>query len=193
MWKLKRNISILLLIILSDHPDLVRAQKGYDDSNGKIVAVNRMDETRTKTLRLDRPVTIRLLNGNKMEGLCFIEDKTTIVCGTDRIDIDSIYTINGLVLRNSKEKAYGVGLSVLAVGAAIYPIYLVIGGIGLGEGNALFVGLTLLTFDLFIMYAATSLIGIYPRRFSVVNWELRFEPSGQELLFIPDELPKIKY
>lgn len=189
MLKYIYNISFLnlfLFLLLFIHPYFIEAQKSYSDANGKIIMVNRMDQTRTKTLRTDKPLTIRMINGYKLKGICYVEDPTTIICGTERISIDSIYAINGFVARNSKEKTLGIGLGILSVGAAIYPLYLIIGGIGLGEGTALFVGLTLLTFDLFIMYAAASLTGIYPRRFNIINYGISMEPGGQELLFIPD-------
>ena len=192
MLKYPYNISLInlfLFLFLFIHPFFSQAQKGYSDSNGKIIMVNRMDETRTKKLRLDKLLTIRLLNGQKVEGICYVEDNATIICGTERIYIDSIYAINGVVTRNSKEKASGAGLAVISVAAAIYPLYLIIGGIGLGEGNALFVGLTLLSFDLFIAYAAANMMGIYPRRFNIMNWGIRMESPGQELMLIPDELP----
>jgi hypothetical protein len=187
MLKYFYNISILFLILFI-HPFFLNAQKKYSNLNGQIIMVNRMSETRTKTLRLDKSLTIRTINGQKIEGICYVEDNNTIICGSERIALDSIYLINGFVARNSKEKAYGVGLAFLSAGAAIYPLYLVVGGIGLGDGNALFVGLTLLTFDLFIVYAAASLMGIYPRRFNIMNWAIRMEPPGQELLMIPDEV-----
>lgn len=189
--KYNYNISFLklfLFLLLSIHPYFIQAQKGYSDANGNIIMVNRMNETRTKTLRTDKPLTIRMINGYKWKGICYVEDNTTIICGTERIPLDSIYAINGFVARNSKEKTLGVGLGILSVGAAIYPMYLIIEGFGLGEGTALFVGLTLLSFDLFIMYAAASLVGIYPRRFNIMNWGIRMEPGDQELLFIPNPI-----
>jgi hypothetical protein len=188
MLKYSYKIFIVFLFLFI-HPVFLIAQKEYSNSNGKIIMVNRMDETRTKTLRLDKSVTIRTIHGQKVEGICFVEDNNTIICGTERISLDSIYSINGIVARNSKEKAYGVCLAFLSAGAAAYPLYLIIGGLGLGDGNALFVGMTLLTFDLFIVYAAASLMGIYPRRFNMMNWAVRMEPPDQGLRIIPDELP----
>jgi hypothetical protein len=182
------NLFLFLFLFLFIHPFFGQAQKKYSSSNGQIIMVNRMDENRTKTLRTDKPLTIRTINGLKVKGMCFVEDNTTIICGSERISFDSIYSINGLVARNSKEKVFGVGLGVISAGAAIYPLYLIVSGFGLGDGNALFVGFTLLSFDLLIMYAAASLAGIYPRRFNIMNWGIRMEPPVQELLYIPNEV-----
>jgi len=186
MIRLHLIIPILLLNLIRPYV-LLKAQEESPNTYGQILMMNRMDESRIKTLRLDKSLTIKMLDGRKMEGICSVKDEITLICGSENIRIDSIFFINGFVVRKSKEKAYGVGLALLSAAAAIYPFYLVIGGLGLGEGKALFVGVTLLFFDLILVYAAASLTGIYPRRFNTMNWAIRIEPPEQNLLLIPGE------
>jgi hypothetical protein len=179
---------LFFLCIILIHPFCLMAQKNDFYANGKIAMVNRMDESRTRALRTDKPLTIRTMDGKKIKGICYVESNSAIYCEKKRISLDSIYSISGLVTRNSKEKAAGVGLGILSIGGAVYPLYLIIGGLGLGDGNALFVGITLLSFDLILMYAAATLTGIYPRRFNLMNWGILVYPPGQIPLTIPQEM-----
>ncbi|GAI19999.1 unnamed protein product [marine sediment metagenome] len=41
-----------------------------------------------------------------------------------------------------------------------------------GFTNGIFVGATLLVFDLLLAYAGTTMMGVIPRRFSTLNWEI---------------------
>lgn len=161
------------------------AQQIPHSNYGQIILVNRLYETNTKMIRSDKPITVRMIDGRKIEGPFFIEDERIMVIGPERIRMDSIYSLTGYIVRNSKEKAVGAGLSVLSILGTIYPLYQIIGGFGLGEGKALFVGITLLFFDMILAYAGTNLAGLIPRRFSMVNWMIRIDYQNQVALPVP--------
>jgi hypothetical protein len=84
--------------------------------------------------------------------------------------------ISGFVNSNSKDKAVGLGLTAGA--GIVFPVavYYILGGIAWGFSNGIFVGATLLAFDLLLAYAGTTTMGVLPRRFSTFNWEIELSP-----------------
>ena len=164
------------------------AQQIPNTLNGQIVLVNRLYQTNTKMIRPDKPVSVRMIDGRKLEGAFYLEDEHTMVIGPERIRMDSIASLTGYIIRNSKEKAAGITLSFLSVLGTIYPLYEIVGGFGLGDGKAIFVGATMLFFDLIVAYAGTNLTGILPRRFSMVNWMIRIDYESNADVTIPVEL-----
>ncbi len=164
------------------------AQQTPDFAFGQIMLVNRLNKTKTKVIRSDKPVTIRMIDGRKIKGDFYLEDENTMIVGSEKIILDSIYSLSGFVIRNSKEKAMGAGLTILSGAGIIYPLYLIIGGFGLGEAKALFAGITLLFFDTILAYAGTSLAGIYPRRFNMVNWGIRIIYQSQHSIPLSKEI-----
>lgn len=165
------------------------AQQNSDSVSGQIMLVNRLNETKTKIIRSDKPVIIRMIDGRKIKGDFYLENDNTMVVGSEKIRLDSIYSLSGFVIRNSKEKAMGAGLIILSGAGIIYPLYLIIGGFGLGEVKALFAGITLLFFDTILAYAGTSLTGIYPRRFNMVNWGIRIVYQSHHSIPFSVEIP----
>jgi len=93
------------------------------------------------------------------------------------ISLDNIMMISGYVERNSKEKAVGLGLTIGAGIVAPAALYYILGGIAWGIPNGIFIGATVLAFDLLLAYAGTNLMGIYPRRFSTMNWQVVTSPG----------------
>jgi len=167
------------------------AQQIPHSSYGQIVLVNRLYETNTRMIRSDKPVTVRMIDGRKIEGPFYLEDEWTMVIGSERIRMDSIFSLTGFVIRNSKEKAVGTGLSILSGLGTIYPLYQIVGGFALGDGKALFVGATLLFFDMILAYAGINLAGIQPRRFNMVNWLIRIDHENRYTLPISIEMPQM--
>jgi len=179
-------ISNFMMLIL---PLNLTAQQNSNSAYGEILLVNRLYETKTRAIRPDKPITVRLIDGRKISGEFYLEDEQMMIIGSEKIRMDSIYSLTGFVIRNSIEKAIGTGLTIFSVAGIIYPLYLIAGGFGLGEGKALFVGITLLFVDSLLAYAGTSLAGICPRRFNMMNWGIRITHQSQLLLPIPIEIP----
>ncbi|KPK82514.1 MAG: hypothetical protein AMS27_14495 [Bacteroides sp. SM23_62_1] len=177
------NTLIILLIAFQ-----AAAQQVPHTPYGQIVLVNRLYETNTKMIRPDKPVSVRMIDGRKLEGAFYLEDERTMVIGPEKIRMDSIIALTGYIIRNSTEKAAGITLSFLSVLGTIYPLYEIIGGFGLGDGKAIFVGATILFFDLILAYAGTNLAGIIPRRFSMVNWMIRVDYKSNADSTIPVEI-----
>jgi hypothetical protein len=77
-----------------------------------------------------------------------------------------------MTVNRAWERAGGIGLSIGA--GLVFPvaIYYFLGGIAWGFPNGIFVGATLLAFDLLLAYAGTTMMGVIPRRFSTLNWEI---------------------
>jgi hypothetical protein len=166
------------------------AQQVPHSTYGQIVLVNRLYETNIKMIRPDKPITVRMADGRKIDGAFYLEDEWIMVIGHERIRMDSIYSLSGFIIRNNKEKAAGAGLSILSILGTIYPLYQIIGGFGLGDGKAVFVGVTLLFFDMILAYAGTNLAGILPRRFNMMNWMIRID-HNQVSLPTSIEIPHI--
>jgi len=157
-----RQILFSLLIILFSHS--VFSQQ--------INLVKKLDSTKIKTIRLDKKVTIKTFEGEKFKGECQVLDEDKILVQEHEVKKDNIMMISGFVKSNSKDRAVGIGLSVGA--GLIFPVavYYFLGGIAWGFTNGIFVGATLLVFDLLLAYAGTTMMGVIPRRFSTLNWEI---------------------
>jgi hypothetical protein len=157
-----RQILFSLLIISFSHSVLSQ----------QINLVKKLDSTKTKTIRLDKKVTIKTFEGEKFKGEWQVLDDDKILVQEHEVKKDNIMMISGFVKSNSKDRAVGIGLSVGA--GLIFPVavYYFLGGIAWGFTNGIFVGATLLVFDLLLAYAGTTMMGVIPRRFSTLNWEI---------------------
>lgn len=138
----------------------------------QINLAKKTDTTKTKTIRMDKRITIRTFAGEKFKGEWQVLDEDKILVQEQEVKKDNIMMISGFVHSNSKDRAVGIGLTVGA--GIIFPvaIYYFLGGIAWGYPNGIFVGATLLVFDLILAYAGTTLMGVIPRRFSTLNWEI---------------------
>lgn len=146
---------------------------------------------KVKTIRLDKPVTIRTFDGNKLKGPVSISGENDLIIDGTNIPLEDIMMISGNVVRNSREKAIGVGVTIGA--GAVFPVaaYYVLGGIAWGMPAGIFVGFTILVFDLMLAYTGTNLMGIYPRRFSTMNWDIHISLSGtSNIRPVPLTLPE---
>ena len=130
----------------------------------------------TKSIRLDKPVMVRTFDGRKVKGAVSAIDNNKIILEGKEIELEEIMTISGFLDPESKQKAVGIGLTIGAGVILPAALYYILGGIAWGMPNGIFVGATVLVFDLFLAYAGTSMMGIYPRRFSTMNWNVM--PSG---------------
>jgi len=144
--------------------------------------VKKLDTTKTKTIRLDKRITIKTFDGEKFKGDWQMIDEERILVQEKEVMKDNIMMISGFVQSNSKDRAVGIGLSVGA--GLVFPVavYYFLGGIAWGFKNGMFVGATLLVFELLLAYAGTSMMGVFPRRFSTLNWEI-------ELSTLPVPIP----
>ena len=132
---------------------------------------------KSKTFRLDKPVVVRTFDGMKVKGTVSIIDNDKLILEGKEIELDEIMMISSYLDRNSKQKGLGLGLTIGAGIILPAALYYVLGGIAWGMSNGIFVGVTVLVFDLFLAYAGTSLMGIYPRRFSTMNWNVITSPT----------------
>ena len=188
-----KSYQLSILIILFSLPGgMIFAQQVEKQSFGQMALVNKMDTTQVKFIRGDKPIKIRMLNGRKIEGHWYLSDEQTMVVGDQPIPMKDILNLAGYVERDSKEKTLGTGLIMLSAVAAAYPAYLIFSGFALGQPQAVFVGATVIFLDLFLAYAGASLMGIYPRRFNRLNWDIRIDYSLNSVLTIPGELPLVQ-
>jgi len=167
----------------------IYSQSEVIDSYGDLVVVNKMDSTKANKIRSDKPIKIRMLDGRRLEGHWYLSDKQTMVIGDQSIPMKDIYSFAGYVNRDSKNKTLGAGLLILSAVAAVYPAYLIFSGFALGLPQAVFVGATVIFLDLFLAYAGASLMGIYPRRFNRLNWDIRVDHNLNNSYLLPGELP----
>ena len=124
---------------------------------------------------------VRTFDGSEVKGFVSLIDNEKLILEGKEIELDEIMMISGYLDRNSKQKAVGLGL---AIGAGVIlptALYYILGGIAWGMSNGVFVGVTILVFDLFLAYAGTSLMGIYPRRFSTMNWKVAPSTTDTEI------------
>jgi len=165
---------IILFLVLILFSQLIFSQQ--------INLVKKLDTTKTKTIRLDKRITIKTFDGEKFKGDWQMIDEERILVQEKEVMKDNIMMISGFVQSNSKDRAVGIGLSVGA--GLVFPVavYYFLGGIAWGFTNGIFVGATLLVFDLLLAYAGTSMMGVIPRRFSTLNWEI-------ELSTLPVPIP----
>ena len=127
---------------------------------------------KTKTIRLDKPVVVRTFDGMKAKGDVSLVDNEKIILEGREIKLEEIMMISGYLDRNSKQQGLGLALTIGAGVILPAAVYYILGGIAWGLSNGIFVGVTVLVFDLILAYAGTSLMGIYPRRFSTMNWKV---------------------
>jgi hypothetical protein len=172
-----RQILFLLVIIIYSHS--VFSQQ--------INLVKKLDSTKTKTIRIDERISVKTFDGEKYKGDWQVLDDDNILVQGQEIRKDNIMMISGFVQRNSKDRTIGIGLSVGA--GIVFPVavYYFLGGIAWGFPNGIFVGATLLVFDLLLAYAGTTMMGVVPSRFSTLNWEI--ELSNQPVPVPPIPLP----
>jgi small nuclear ribonucleoprotein (snRNP)-like protein len=138
----------------------------------QINMIKKLDSAKTKTVRIDKKITIKTFDGEKYNGEWQVIDEQTILVQNKEVKKDNIMMISGFVMSNSKDKAVGIGLTVGA--GIVFPVavYYILGGIAWGFSNGIFVGATLLAFDLLLAYAGTTMMGVLSRRFSTFNWEI---------------------
>jgi hypothetical protein len=166
-----RQILITLVVILSSHT--VFSQQ--------INVVKKLDSTKTKTIRIDKRINIKTFDGEKFKGEWQVLDEDKILVQEREVKKGNIMMISGFIQGNSKDRAVGLGLTIGA--GLVFPVavYYFLGGIAWGFTNGIFVGATLLVFDLLLAYAGTNMMGVIPRRFSTLNWEIEFSTQPAPL------------
>jgi hypothetical protein len=172
---LRLPLSILLLSILY-----------HGGFSQEIRLDHKLKEDKSKTVRLDKPMMVKTFEGARYKGQASISESGKLFIEGKEILLEDIMTVSGYIHRNSQEKAVGVGLTIGAGIIAIPALYYILGGIAWGLPNGIFVGATVLAFDILLAYAGTNLMGIYPRRFSTMNWIVTVRPDGSS---IPGTLP----
>ena len=127
----------------------------------QINLVKKLDTTKARAIRLDKRITIKTFDGEKYKGEWQVLDEGKILVDEKKVEKDSIMMISGFVQSNSKDRAIGIGLSMGA--GLVFPVavYYFLGGIAWGFTNGIFVGATLLVFDLLLAYAGTSIAAAY--------------------------------
>ncbi|MCK4817205.1 hypothetical protein KA005_15655, partial [bacterium] len=149
---------------------------------------HKLKPEKSRTIRLDKPVMVKTFDGVKSKGmLTILDNEKLILDGKDIIALDRIMMISGYVIRDSREKALGLGLTIGAGVVLPAALYYFLGGIAWGLPNGIFVTMTILVFDLLLAYAGTNVMGVYPRRFSTMNWEIALSPAATR---IPNPLPQ---
>jgi hypothetical protein len=140
--------------------------------NQQILLVKKLDSTRTKTIRIDKRITVKTFDGEKFKGEWQVLDEEKILVEGEEVIKDNVMMISGFVQHNPGDRALGIGLTIGA--GIVFPVavYYFLGGIAWGFPNGIFVGSTLLAFDLLLAYAGTTMMGILPRRFSTLNWDI---------------------
>ncbi len=133
---------------------------------------HKINPDKSRTIRTDKPVLVRTFDGVRAKGMVRISGDTALIVEEKVIDPDDIMMIAGFVIRSPREKAIGVGLTIGAGIVLVPALYYILGGIAWAMPNGIFVGATVLVFDLLLGYAGTNLLGIYPRRFSTMNWKV---------------------
>jgi hypothetical protein len=169
-----RQLSFSLLFILASLPAF----------NQQINLVKKLDSTKTKSIRMDRRITVRTFEGEKFSGEWQVIDEDKIIVQGREVEKENVMMISGFVQPNSSERALGIGLTVGA--GIVFPlaVYYTLGGIAWGFPNGIFVGATILAFDLLLAYAGTTMMGIMPRKFSTLNWEIELSAAP-----VPIRLP----
>jgi hypothetical protein len=152
----------------------------------EIRLVHKEKEGKSRVIRVDKPVMVRTFEGLKFKGEFRSIDRENIVIGEATIPLEDIMTLAGNMIPSQKNRTVGLGMTIGAGLVLPVALYYILGGIAWAQPNGIFVGATLLAFDLLLAYAGTSLMGIYPRRFSTLNWQV--EPINMKGTD-PDELP----
>ena len=174
-----RFSSILILLILplfSLHGQEIRIE-------------HKFKEGKEKTIRVDKPVMVKTFEGNKFKGNVVRIDEDEIVIDKATIAFEDIMTISGFILPDQKNRTIGVGLTIGAGIVAPVGLYFFLGGLAWAQPNGIFIGATIIAFDLLLAYAGTSLMGIYPRRFSTLNWHISTAEPLPEKVEIPLPVP----
>ncbi len=148
---------------------------------------HKLNPEKSRTIRLDKPVLVKSFDGVKVKGMLTYLDSGKLSLDGKEFAFDEIMMISGYVKRDSKEKAIGLGLTIGAGIVLPAALYYLLGGLAWGMPNGIFVGATVLVFDFLLAYAGTTLMGIYPRRFSTMNWEITLSTSSTA---IPNPLPQ---
>ena len=151
-----------------------------------IRVVHKEKEGKSKVIRVDKPVMVRTFEGARIKGDLRSIDMENIVIGEATIPLEDIMTIAGTIIPNQKNRTVGLGMTIGAGVILPVALYYFFGGIAWAQPNGIFVGATILAFDLLLAYAGTSLMGIYPRRFSTLNWQIL--PAAEEEIE-PEDLP----
>jgi len=154
----------------------------------ELILENRLHPDKSKMIRLDKSIMVKTFQGVEVKGeLTQIDDNRLVVEGKDFL-LDDIMMISGIVVRNTREKASGVGLTIGAGIVLPAALYYFLGGIAWGVPNGVFVGATVMVFDLALAYAGTNLMGILPRRFSTMNWKILPSDSASGIP-VPQPVP----
>jgi hypothetical protein len=141
---------------------------------------------KSRSVRLDKPIMVKTFEGDKIKGLAMVTETGKLSIEGKEIILEDVMTLAGYVQRNSKEKAIGLGLTIGAGVIAVPALYYILGGIAWGLPNGIFVGATVLVFDLLLAYAGINLMGIYPKRFSTMNWNILVSANGNQ---VPASIP----
>jgi hypothetical protein len=164
---IKKGLYIILLLLLCT---IVSGQDG-------IRLEHKLKPDKSRTIRMDKPVMVRTFDGNKLKGMASVHPDGGIVLEGKQVAPDNIMMISGFVKRDSRDKAAGLGITIGAGVVLPVALYYILGGIAWAMPNGIFVGSTVLVFDLLLAYVGINLMGIYPRRFSTLNWEIALPPS----------------
>ena len=167
MTRITIGIMLILLCCLAGFSQEIRLEK-------------RSNPGETRTIRLDKPLTIRTFDGEKQKGLASILPDGRMTLEGKDYPVNSIMSLSGFVVRNSGDKAAGLGLTIGAGAILPLALYYVLGGIAWAMPNGIFIGATVLTFDLLLAYIGTNLMGILPRSFSTMNWKIDLFPREGE-------------
>jgi hypothetical protein len=164
-----RQLLFSMLLMLASFPAF----------NQQIDLVNKLDGTRIKSIRLDKRITVKTFEGEKFSGEWQVLDDNKFLVQGREVAKDDVMMISGFVKPHSSERALGLGLTVGA--GMVFPVavYFILGGIAWGFPNGIFVGATVLVFDLFLAYAGTTMMGIMPRRFSTFNWAIELSTAPE--------------
>jgi hypothetical protein len=140
--------------------------------NQQIHLVNKLDGTKIKSIRMDNRITVKTFEGEKFSGEWQVLDANKILVQGKEVEKADVMMISGFIKPHSSDRALGLGLTIGA--GIVFPVavYYILGGIAWGFPNGVFVGATVLAFDLLLAYAGTAMMGIMPRRFSTLNWEI---------------------
>jgi hypothetical protein len=159
---IKKVLHIILLLLVC---------MAVSGQNG-IRLEHRLKPDKSRRIRMDKPVMVRTFDGNKMKGMATVNPEGGLVLEGKAIAPDNIMMISGFVKRDSRDKAAGLGITIGAGLILPVALYYILGGIAWAMPDAIFVGATVLVFDLLLAYVGINLMGIYPRRFSTMNWEI---------------------
>jgi hypothetical protein len=105
-----RQILIFLVLILSSHSIFSQ----------QINLVKKLDNSKTKAIRMDKRITIKTFDGEKFKGEWQVLDEDKILVQEREVEKDNIMMISGFIQSNSKDRAVGIGLTVGA--GLVFPV-----------------------------------------------------------------------